>query len=441
MTVAAAIATTLALFSLGLVIASLRRKRLFASTELATSVFETWLSRFLEQGLQAWSVASVAWHLADILRGSLGMTSVVLLEPDERGWNARSPDGPAPPPKQQNVFAWFRHNLELVPVNELGKPRFGGMRLALEELCRQYGADALFPLGHRGQLFAVVACGGLGRPLTETERAFLGQLHLQASALAANARLYKEAALKLALQHEVLAARAVQDALVPSSRVERFPGLSLACHYRSASQGSRSIFTALPHNGKVTVVLGDVADRGVAGSLIGAVAKGCCEAAPDAPPEELLKLINGAIYREGRKRPAMRCIALSVEPTQRTVRLVNAGAPFPFLVRQGDGENKTQSLTARGPLLGDQPDFTPQLVTASLMPGDVLVLFGTGAFSSGTSSGAAYREKHLWQILRRASLQSADGLLQAIEADMNKAFGEREPTDDVLVAVLRLEEK
>ena len=421
----------------GLVLAAGRRRRRAADTAVASPEHQAVIWRFVEGALQSWTSEAVCWSLGDAVRAALGMGTIVLLEPGEPGWTARRPDGTAPAPRAQNVFAWFRHNPDLVLVSELGDKRFGGMRLHLEELARQYGADALLPLAHHEQLFHVVACGGRGRPLSPAERQMLGQLHFEAAAIAANARLYKEAAHKLSLQQEVDAAGAVQQALLPRNGWQRVGGVSVACHYRGVPGGASDVFAAYEHDGRVTLVIGDIVGHGVAASMLAAVAKGCFDAAHGAEAQELLRILNGAIFRPGPRRPEMRCLVATIDPAAGAVRVASAGAPFPYVVASEGGQAQVRSVVARGPLIGDQPQATFPVVTQPLRAGDALVLFTPGLIQAESPGRQAYGERRLLKVLRKAGVSPQASLVDDVVEDLDRFVAGGTAREEVLLVVAR----
>ncbi|MBI5478684.1 MAG: SpoIIE family protein phosphatase [Deltaproteobacteria bacterium] len=439
MTIAVSIVVGVAVFLAGLLLASRRRQQRAADAALASTEREAAMWQFIERSLQSWSSDAVCQSLGDALSAGLGMGTIVLLEPGEQGWQARRLDGPARPPPAQNVFAWFRHNPDLVLVSELADGRFGGMRLPLEELAREYGADALLPLAHREQLFGVVACGGRGRPLDRGERNFLRQLHLEGAAIAANARLYTEAALKLSLQHEVGAASAVQQALLPRTGSQRLGGVTVACHYRGTPDGASDVFAAFEHEGRVTLVVGDIVGRGVAASMLAAVAKGCCDAAIGADVGDLLRVLNGAIYRPGRCRPEMRCLAATIDPAAGAVRVASAGAPFPCLVSGQPGNTRIRSVLARGPLLGDQPQASFPVVTEKLDADDALVMFAPGLILAESAGRRPYGERRLLNALRQAAASTPASLVDTLAADLDRFVAGHTSRDEILLVVARAE--
>lgn len=433
----AAAGAALLVLVLGLTIARARRRPPEPEAAPPSPEREAAIWQFIEGGLQSWSTEGVCWSLGDAARAALGLDSIVLLEPGEPRWTARRPDGPAAPPRAPNVFGWLRHNPDLILVSELGDRRFGGMRLHLEELARQYGADALLPFVHHEELFAVVALGGRNQPLDAGERLLLQQLHFEGAAIAANARLYSEAALKLSLQQEVDAAGAVQQALLPRNGWQRVGDFSVACHYRGIPGGTSDVFAAYEHDGRVTLIVGDIVGRGVAASMLAAVAKGVFDTVNGVEVQELLRILNGAIYRPGPRRPEMRCLAATIDRTAGVVRVAGAGAPFPCVVSRVDGQPQVRSLVARGTLVGDLPQTTFPVVSEPFRADSALVLFTPGLIQAESPARQAYGDRRLLRVLRQAAAGGKASLVDELVEDFDRFVAGSALRDEVLLVVAR----
>jgi serine phosphatase RsbU (regulator of sigma subunit) len=436
-----AVVVAAAVIAAGFLAADTARRRRHFTAGVVHAAREATLWQFIGRALDTWSLDAVVRELGTALDEGLTLRQIVLLSPGDKGWTARplGRDEALTPPRAQNVFGWLRHNPDVVLAPELSDGRYGGMRLPLSELCQSYGADALLPLLHRDELFGVVAAGGLGRPLDAAEREFLVRLHLEASSLAASAQLFNEAALKLSLQQEVVSAEVVQQALQPPTGVDHVGGVTIASHYRGARGAAGHLLTTSERDGRVVIVLGDVAGRGVAASMIVGVAKGCCEGATMTDVGALLGAINRAIYRPGLRRPEMRCLALSFDPRSREVQVANAGAPFPYVVARRDGGAQVGCIVSRGPLLGDLPGATFPVTTQTLRPEDTLVLTTPGLVLAEDAAHVPYGDRRLQKTLRRAAAHEPGWLLEEIVADLDRHTAGRPPREEALLVLARAE--
>jgi serine phosphatase RsbU (regulator of sigma subunit) len=435
-----AVVVAAAVLSAGLLAADLARRRRHFTAGVVHLSREATLWQFIQRALETWSPEAVITELATALSEGLRLSHVALLEPGPQGWTARAIDRvqELPAPRTPNVFAWFRHNPDVVHAGDLAHGRYGGMRLQLSELCETYGADALLPLQHRDHVIGVVAAGGLGRPLDVAERDFLARLHLEAAAVAASTRLFNEAALKLSLEQEVLAARAVQQALIPRTSTECVGGVTIASHYRGVPGAAGHLFAAYDRHGRALMIMGDVASRGVAASMIVAVVKGCCEGMGQDDVGALLAVLNRAIYRAGPRRPQMRCLAVLFDGATREVQVASAGAPFPYVVTRREGNVQLGCVVARGPMLGDSPTASYPVAGQTVQPEDSLVLFSPGLVLAENDDRSPYGDRRLQHALRRAAEQRPGWLLEEIIADVDQFTGGRPPREEALLVLARV---
>jgi serine phosphatase RsbU (regulator of sigma subunit) len=441
MSLVVALVVAAAVIAAGFVAADTARKRRRFTAGVVHAARDVALWQFIQRALETWSFEAVVAELGGALGEGLTLRPLALLTPGDKGWTARplTGDGALAPPRAQHVFGWLRHNPDAVLAADLSDGRYGGMRLPLTELCQAYGADALLPLVHGDQLFGVLAAGGLGRPLDPAERDFLTRLHLEATALAASTRLFNEAALKLSLEQEVVSAAAVQKALLPRTGVERIAGITVASHYRSAPGSAGHLYAAYEHGGRALLVLGDVAGRGVAASMIVAVAKGCCEGATVTDVGALLAGLNRAIYRPGPRRPQMRCVALLLDPASREVEVASAGGPFPYVVARRDGGVQLGCVVARGPALGDTANATFTVTRRTLRPEETLVVTSPGLVLAESPDGESYGDRRLQKALRRAAAIEPGWLLEEIIADIDRHAAGRPPREEALLVLARPE--
>ncbi|HEY3353047.1 MAG TPA: GAF domain-containing SpoIIE family protein phosphatase [Polyangia bacterium] len=443
MSVIVAIVVAVAVLAAGFLAAETARRRRRFTAGVVHAARDATLWQFIQRALDTWSLEVIERELAAALAEGLGLGKVALLSPGDKGWTAHALDGDGdgalPPPRTQNVFGWFRHNPNVVLATDLADGRYGGMRLPLVELCQTYGADALLPLLHRDQLFGVVAAGGLGRPLDEAERDFVTRLHLEAASLAASAQLFNEATLKLSLEHEVVSAEAVQQALLPHTGLERVAGITLASHYRGVPGAAGHLFAAYDRDGRALIVMGDVAGRGVAASMLVAVAKGCCEGSTLADPGAVLTALNRAIFRPGARRPEMRCLAVLFDPATRAVQVASGGAPFPYIVARRDGAVQLGCIVARGPVLGDLPAASFTVTTQTLRPEDTLVLATPGLVLADDARRVGYGDRRLQKALRRAAAHEPGWLLEEIVSDLDRHTAGRPPREEALLVLARAE--
>ena len=303
---------------------------------------EAALAGFTEHAIEASSVEQVVDAIVGPLAAGVDVRRMVLLRRVAGEWIAQEAPGGGmadpPPPQAQTVFTWLARNPEPVFADQLGDRRYGAMRLPISELMGRYATDVLRPLGHRGELVAVIALGqrGPGSAYRPEEREFVSHLHLEAAAAAANATLLREVALRAGLERELDLAQAIQRELVPERAEAHVGPIEIAGYYGAGSIEGGSHFWnhhALP-DGRVLLLVGDVADDGLAASMLLAVTLGAWDTLREqskGDPGELLSVMNRALYRPS-LRTWITCGAAVVDPKHANVVYANAGHVLPYHV-------------------------------------------------------------------------------------------------------------
>ncbi len=182
-------------------------------------------------------------------------------------------------------------------------------------------------------------------------------------------------------ERDLEVAHHVQMALLPQ-RLPDLPGYQFFAHYQSALEvgGDYYDFIPLP-DGRLAVLLGDVAGKGVPAALV--MAKFSVEARVSLQSEPDLSAavnrLNALLTRAPVSDRFVTLAAAVLDPAAHTLTLVNAGHPSPLLVRRATGaveEAAPADLT--GPPVGVRDGFAYASREASLGPGDALVLFSDG---------------------------------------------------------------
>jgi len=150
-------------------------------------------------------------------------------------------------------------------------------------------------------------------------------------------------------KRELEMARDVQRRLLPPSEVSG-PGWEVAARCLPARVVAGDFFDILRRaDGRVDMIVADVAGKGFAASLIMASVKAMLPfvTAENGVAESLVQL-NGRLALELGRGEFVALTLARYSPSERTVELSNAGAPDPYLVRPGE---LPQPLSAPGPRL------------------------------------------------------------------------------------------
>jgi len=122
-----------------------------------------------------------------------------------------------------------------------------------------------------------------------------------------------------------------------------------------------------------------------------------------------------------------------LDPVGGSLTYCNGGHPAP-LVLHANGD--VTALAEFGPMLGAMEDVEYQSGTATLAPGDTLLLYTDGVLEA-RNDGGFFGEKRLVELLGSLRDAPAETVARAV-ADAASAFGGGVLRDDVAVVALRL---
>ncbi|HEX8205333.1 MAG TPA: SpoIIE family protein phosphatase [Solirubrobacteraceae bacterium] len=236
-------------------------------------------------------------------------------------------------------------------------------------------------------------------------------------------------------QHGI--AEELQRALLPET-LPTVPGLTMAARYFAGGAGTRVggdwyDTVALP-GGRVALVIGDVAGRGVdAAAMMGQLRSALRAYALDgASPATALERLNRFLLSLAWDSMAT-ALVLVLEPATGRVTYANAGHP-PALVLGADGATRSLKESLSVPLGAlDVPGYSE--ATAQLEPGEALVLYTDGLVEQRDQlidEGIARLDK----AFRGSAGQAPDAMCERI---LEGTLGPEGSNDDVTLVVVQAE--
>jgi PAS domain S-box-containing protein len=285
------------------------------------------------------------------------------------------------------------------------------------------------PLRAGGELFGAVAVSGTGAGVPESQR-----VALVAHAAERAALIIRRA---LLLEREQHVASTLQHDLLPQSLPD-LPGVSLAAHFRAGGHGIEvggDWYDVIPlSGGRVGLVVGDVAGRGVAAAArmgqLRSVAR--AYALEGLSPAAFAQRMN--LYHRALSPDDLTTIVYAViEPDRDRMRFVNAGHPPPVLIAPGRAPTLLTGVT---PPLGVS-DLPVHPETAVPFPaGSALVLYTDGLVErrgEGMDCG-------LRRLLAAAgSVRSVADVAKLRDRVVDSCLGPSSGDDDVTALFVRAE--
>lgn len=239
-------------------------------------------------------------------------------------------------------------------------------------------------------------------------------------------------------QIEIELARAVQLGFLPQS----FPEVAeyeFYSHYSPAQSigGDYYDYIHLP-NGKLGIVLGDVAGKGVPAALL--VAKLSSEVRycllTEKDPSKAIQLLNDQMIRGGLGDRFVTLAAVILDPKKHKLVIVNAGHMSPRMLCAATGAlSDTISNDQTGLPLGVMPEFEYEAVTLELQPGDLVTIFTDGVTDAMNPGGALFGavgvDKHMTPGEDVTALLTPKGVGEKIVAAVKKHANGRPQNDDI----------
>jgi len=264
----------------------------------------------------------------------------------------------------------------------------------------------------------------------------------QAAITLQNLQLITETQEKVKLDAEMMAARAMQESLLPDH--QELPGLILSSYYRSASQTGGDWLGYFYHEPLQTafVCIGDVTGHGIPSALITGVVCGAVYASEfwlgQTPGHSitdrlqfLARAVNETVCRTGTRSGCyMTMCFMAIDMQKGQIHVLNAGHTQPYLVH----DNAIRVLKSRGNRLGHTHDPIFSVVSQMWNRGDRLFLFTDGLLENQGPTGQIFKTRQLERLLTMDC--SLEELQKSILASAEKIWLEVPAEDDVSFLLL-----
>lgn len=178
------------------------------------------------------------------------------------------------------------------------------------------------------------------------------------------------------LESELQKASKVQRHLLPMS-LPVIAGYELFVSYQTVQAlGSDCYDVIMLTEDKVCLACGEVSSVGIASALQMAWLSGCLRATVELLQEvqPAIMALNKHIFRISSEASFTTLILIIIDLTTHQMTLANAGH-LPPLIRKADGTIERIPQDGSGPPLGFFQEFVCEVVTRSINPGDMVIVF------------------------------------------------------------------
>lgn len=154
-------------------------------------------------------------------------------------------------------------------------------------------------------------------------------------------------------------------------------------------------------------------------------------------PAQLFAEMNARLNRFLPEGIYAAAAAVCVDERNCTIRLVNAGLPYPFVLRPG--RNRLDEIPAPGLPLGMFPGVgleAYEVRSIELTAGDVLLVASDGLSETQGENGEFFEDRQLRQILNELNGSDGSELIANLTESADRFRDGRRPTDDLAIVAL-----
>ncbi|MBI5876929.1 MAG: SpoIIE family protein phosphatase [Chloroflexi bacterium] len=339
-------------------------------------------------------------------------------------------------PKGHGLAGWVVENARGVVINDVQHdPRFySNVDAGTGFITRELMAA---PLIMNGRVTGVVEVFNKPGGFSDADLDLLSTIGSSAAIAIENARLYEVAVEKGRLERELQVAHEVQANLIPRE-TPRVPGWSFAAQWQSALEMSGDYYDFVSDDpARVGVVLGDVADKGMAAALFMALTRSTmrASAAGSASPALALARTNRLVAADSANGMFVTLCYAQIEPASGALRIANAGHPAPILYRAASGD--VVELTRHGIALGVIDDAEYVEESATMQSGDILLIYTDGVTDALNARGEDFGHDRLLETVRDFCRRTPADLHAKLSSTLKQFVGATPPADDMTFVIVR----
>ena len=245
------------------------------------------------------------------------------------------------------------------------------------------------------------------------------------------------------LQQQADVARTVQlDLMPPMKSIPKDLDFAGACI--PASQVGGDFYDVFADkNGRIGLMLTDVAGKGLPAALLSSLIQGALRATSwtsDALVQaEAAQQLNDFLCARSAPERFASMICCYYDPRTSTLRYVNAGHLPPMLVHKGQNGFSVQRLEDGGPVLGLLSGSFYLQGEVAVSPGDLLVMFSDGITEAENTRGEDFGERRLLDAICNNWDAATRSLCDAVLGHLRSFLGDLDPQDDQTLMIIRLQ--
>jgi len=249
-----------------------------------------------------------------------------------------------------------------------------------------------------------------------------------------------ERALLEELEEELQTAHDLQMGLMPDSHPSA-DGFEIAGRCLPANHVGGDFYKYFRAGGTLTLVLADVTGHAMDAAIPVVMFSGVLDHQMEtsASVEQHFERLNASMHRALVRRTFV-CFAMGqLDPATRTLRLSNAGCPYPYHFRAA--AQKVSELPVGGYPLGVRPDTAYEVLEVGLEPQDRVIFCSDGIIEADNAIGEQFGYERTAETIRQACEDglSAEATIDALLQEVATFKGDAPQSDDMACVVVRVE--
>ena len=250
-----------------------------------------------------------------------------------------------------------------------------------------------------------------------------------------HARLAEVEAAERVMQRDLTQAAEIQGGMLPA-RAPEIPGVDLAGFNVPCRTVGGDYYDFFPYGGSVGLALGDVSGKGMPASLMMMALHARVHVLAESPGDlgAFMARLNKATCAACPSNRFITFFFSVLDGATGELRFANAGHNPPVIVRAaGDAE----MLEGGGPVLGVLSIAPYSEQSASLAPGDLLVLYSDGVTEANNPDFDEFGEERFVRVLTENRARPASQIVEAVTTALKEFTAGAPQTDDITLVVAR----
>ncbi len=243
------------------------------------------------------------------------------------------------------------------------------------------------------------------------------------------------------LEQQVELARTVQAGLLPSPQTLLSPSANVdfgAVFVPAAAIGGDFYDIFTNEDGRTSLVLGDVAGKGISAALLMGVLHGAIRlmewTRSSGDHETATRRLNQFLCEKTARERFASLFWANFNPETGLLRYINAGHLPPLLIRA----QETERLEGGGPVLGLLPAAQYRCGETKVEAGDLLIVFSDGIAEAMNAQEEEFGDTRIGEIARQHRDQHPRMICDAVVSGIADFLGALKPHDDQTLLIVRL---